>query len=75
MATPTGRPPDRRSGREVHPFAPSTMTRPVPWWDLMRGGSAVPIIGTHVLLYTAEPEPVRTIMRDVLELDHTAFLR
>ena len=35
----------------------------------------MPIIGTHVLLYTAEPEAVRTILRDVLELDHTAFLQ
>jgi Glyoxalase/Bleomycin resistance protein/Dioxygenase superfamily len=30
----------------------------------------MPIIGTHVLLYTAEPEAVRTILHDVLELDH-----
>jgi hypothetical protein len=30
----------------------------------------VPIIGAHALLYTAEPEAVRTILRDVLELDH-----
>ena len=30
----------------------------------------MPIIGAHALLYTAEPEAVRTILRDVLELDH-----
>jgi Glyoxalase/Bleomycin resistance protein/Dioxygenase superfamily len=30
----------------------------------------MPIIGVHALLYTAEPEAVRTILRDVLELDH-----
>src|SRR5687767_9676049 len=28
------------------------------------------ITGTHMLLYTSEPEAVRAILRDVFELDH-----
>jgi hypothetical protein len=30
----------------------------------------MPIIGAHALLYTPEPEAVRAILRDVLELPH-----
>jgi hypothetical protein len=30
----------------------------------------MPIIGAHALLYTADPDAVRAILRDVLELDH-----